>query len=126
VWDYAGEMTLLRRFWDAAVALDPAAGALDEGVSMPYCEPESLAGLWADAGLAGVAVSAVLARADYAGFDDLWGGLETGVGPAGAYLMGLPAEAQSALRARTRVLLAVPDGPFALTARAWVVTGRVA
>ena len=25
VWDYAGEMTLLRRFWDAAVALDPAA-----------------------------------------------------------------------------------------------------
>ncbi|MGH2841011.1 MAG: class I SAM-dependent methyltransferase, partial [Solirubrobacteraceae bacterium] len=25
VWDYAGEMALLRRFWDAAVALDPSA-----------------------------------------------------------------------------------------------------
>ena len=30
VWDYAGEMQLMRRFWAAAVALDPAAGALDE------------------------------------------------------------------------------------------------
>jgi ubiquinone/menaquinone biosynthesis C-methylase UbiE len=25
VWDYAGEMQLMRRFWDAAIALDPAA-----------------------------------------------------------------------------------------------------
>ena len=37
VWDYAGAMTLLRAFWDAAVALDPAAAALDEGRSMPFC-----------------------------------------------------------------------------------------
>src|SRR5918997_972832 len=37
VWDYAGEMTLLRRFWDAAVAVDPAAGRRDEGRCMPYC-----------------------------------------------------------------------------------------
>jgi hypothetical protein len=31
VWDYADGMTLLRGFWDAAVALDPAAASLDEG-----------------------------------------------------------------------------------------------
>ena len=31
VWDYAGRMELLRRFWDAAVELDPAAAELDEG-----------------------------------------------------------------------------------------------
>ncbi len=42
VWDYAGEMTLLRQFWDAAVALDPAAAPLDEGASMPHCQPDSL------------------------------------------------------------------------------------
>ena len=36
VWDYAGEMTLLRRFWDAAISLDPAAAARDEG-GMPFC-----------------------------------------------------------------------------------------
>jgi SAM-dependent methyltransferase len=125
VWDYAGEMTLLRCFWDAAVARDRAAAALDEGSSMPFCEPGSLAGLWAACGLRDVVVQAACARADYAGFDDLWAGLETGVGPAGAYLMGLPAGARSALRDGMRARLGVPDGPFTLSARAWTVTGRV-
>src|SRR6478735_5096126 len=31
VWDYSGEMQMMRRFWDAAVALDPAALDKDEG-----------------------------------------------------------------------------------------------
>ena len=31
LWDYAGEMQMMRRFWDAAVALDPEASPLDEG-----------------------------------------------------------------------------------------------
>ena len=30
VWDYAGEMQLMRRFWDAAVELDPTVRELDE------------------------------------------------------------------------------------------------
>ena len=30
VWDYAGEMQLMRTFWDAAVELDPSAAELDE------------------------------------------------------------------------------------------------
>jgi SAM-dependent methyltransferase len=33
VWDYAGKMELMRYFWDAAVALDPAALALDAAFS---------------------------------------------------------------------------------------------
>src|SRR5262245_56634080 len=32
VWDYAEGMQLMRVFWDVAVALDPAAQPLDEGV----------------------------------------------------------------------------------------------
>ena len=35
LWDYAGRMELIRRFWDAAVALDPAAAELDEGRRFP-------------------------------------------------------------------------------------------
>jgi hypothetical protein len=31
VWDYAGKMQMMRYFWDAAAALDPAAVELDEG-----------------------------------------------------------------------------------------------
>ena len=40
VWDYAAQMQLMRYFWDAAVALDGAALALDEGQRYPLCQPE--------------------------------------------------------------------------------------
>jgi ubiquinone/menaquinone biosynthesis C-methylase UbiE len=39
VWDYAEGMEFLRRFWDAASALDPAARALDEGARFPLLPP---------------------------------------------------------------------------------------
>src|SRR5215207_998079 len=39
VWDYADGMTFLRRFWDAARAIDPQAAARDEGQIMRYCSP---------------------------------------------------------------------------------------
>ena len=42
VWDYAGEMQLMRHFWDAAAALDPAAADLDEGRVFPLCQPNAL------------------------------------------------------------------------------------
>src|SRR5947199_2420700 len=48
-WDYAGEMTMLRAFWDAALELDP--NAPDEGRTMRYCTPQELRALWAGAGL---------------------------------------------------------------------------
>jgi SAM-dependent methyltransferase len=124
VWDYAGEMTLLRRFWDAAVAQDPAAAEHDEGVSMSYCSPEELGGLWLDAGLEDVAVGPVVVRAGYDGFDDLWGALEAGAGPASAYAAGLPAPRRGVLREEMRRRLGVTSEAFELSARAWVVTGR--
>jgi hypothetical protein len=45
VWDYAGEMAMLRAFWDAALGLDP--NAPDEGRTMRYCTPLELRALWA-------------------------------------------------------------------------------
>ena len=42
VWDYAEGMQLLRRFWDAALALDPGALGLDEGRRFPLCAPGPL------------------------------------------------------------------------------------
>jgi SAM-dependent methyltransferase len=124
VWDYAGGMTLLRRFWDAAVALDPAAAERDEGRCMPYCAPDELAGLWTAAGLEEVDVAPVVVAASYAGFDDLWRPLELGVAPSGAYAAALPAERRAALRDELRRRLDVDDAPFELSARAWVVIGR--
>jgi SAM-dependent methyltransferase len=123
VWDYAGEMTLLRRFWDAAVALDPSARDRDEGMCMPYCTEEALRELWSEAGLAGIRVSAATVAADYQDFDDLWQPLESGVGPSGAYASSLPPERRRALAAELRRRLGVGDQPFRLSARAWIVTG---
>jgi SAM-dependent methyltransferase len=126
VWDYAGEMTLLRRFWDAAIALDPAAAAVDEGRTMPYCTPEELGELWSSgAGLGEVEVGAVVVSAGYEDFEDLWRPLERGVAPSGAYAASLAPADRAALKDELRRRLDVGDGPFELDARAWVVTGRV-
>jgi SAM-dependent methyltransferase len=124
VWDYADGMTLLRRFWDSAAALDPATADLDEGRSMPYRRPDELSRLWRDAGLEDVTTTALTVLAGYESFDDLWQPLEAGVGPSGAYAASLGPEQRSRLREDLRRRLGVADGPFRLDARAWLVIGR--
>jgi SAM-dependent methyltransferase len=127
VWDYAGEMTLLRAFWDAAreVAPDRAATA-DEGAVMTWCRDGELADLWTAVGLVDVRFGALVVRAGYRDFDDLWSPLLTGVAPSGAFCTSLDDEQRQALRDAYRLRLAVGNGPFELTARAWAVGGRVA
>jgi SAM-dependent methyltransferase len=124
VWDYAGEMRMLRTFWDAAAELDPeGAGEAHEG-QMRYASPEELRALWSEAGLEGVEVTPLVVEASYDDFDDLWQPFTMGVGPAGSYATGLDAERQEALRGRMRASLGDPPGPFTLTARAWCAVGR--
>ena len=124
VWDYAGEMTLLRAFWDAAREIAPErAAASDEGVVMPWCREGELAELWRAAHLDSVRFDSLVASAKYAGFEDLWSPLPTGVGPAGAFCSSLDEKRQAALRDAFRGRLQIGDGPFELTARAWAVAG---
>jgi SAM-dependent methyltransferase len=127
VWDYAGEMTLLRAFWDAATAVDPDAATHDEGRGMRFGTPDELHALWTVAGLRDIAVAPVTVSAGYADFADLWAPLEAGVGPSGAYLAALrddDADRAAALKAALVRRLGVDAAaPFRLTARAWVVTG---
>jgi SAM-dependent methyltransferase len=125
VWDYAGGMTLLRRFWDAAEALDPAAAARDEGRTMRYCSPAALGQLFDAAGLPGAVIDAVLVTAWYDGYDDLWAPLEQGVGPSGAYVASLDPGARAGLRDEIFRRLEVIDAPFMLDARAFMATGHV-
>jgi SAM-dependent methyltransferase len=120
VWDYAGEMTLLRSFWDAAVALDPdPAAAADERSRMRFARPGELGALCRDAGLGDVEEGELVVSADYESFDDLWEPFTLGVGPAGEHAASLDPERQVALRDDYRRRLDVPDGPFRLDARAW-------
>ncbi len=123
-WDYAGGMTMLRGFWDAARALDPdLGGSADEGATMRYADPESLGELWRGAGLRDVDVSKLVAEASYEDFDDLWQPFLAGIGPAGAYATSLGPEAQAALRDEFAKRLGQRDEPFTLTAQAWCAVG---
>ncbi|HWD45282.1 MAG TPA: class I SAM-dependent methyltransferase [Actinomycetota bacterium] len=125
VWDYAEGMELIRRFWDAAADLDPAATDLDEGRRFPLCRPEPLAGLLRDAGLAGVEARPLRVPTVFRDFDDYWAPFLGGQGPAPGYVMSLDAPRRAALRAALAARLpAAADGSIALTARAWAVAGR--
>jgi ubiquinone/menaquinone biosynthesis C-methylase UbiE len=124
VWDYGGEMTMLRKFWDAATALDPdGAGPLVETHTMRFATPDELEALWRTA-LEHVKVRAAVVEASYDDFDDLWAPFPTGVGPAGAYTASLNDAPQAALRDEFARRLGRPEGPFRLSARAWCAVGR--
>lgn len=124
VWDYAGRMDMMRQFWDAARALDPAAA--DEGPRFPLCQPEPLTALFRDAGLTQVAVQGLDIPMVFADFDDYWQPFLGGTGPAPAYAMALPEAARDRLRERLRRQLPTTgDGSITLTARAWAVRGRL-
>lgn len=126
VWDYGGEMTMLRTFWDAATALDPEGAApLVESHTMRFARPEELAALWQSSGLDDVDVTPIVAEASYDDFDDLWSPFPTGVGPAGAYTASLDSSKQTALREEFARRLGDPQGPFTLSARAWCAVGSV-
>jgi SAM-dependent methyltransferase len=124
VWDYAGNMQLMRHFWDAAVALDPQALALDEGRRFPICQPQPLADLFRAAGLSAVELRAIEIATVFQDFDDYWSPFLGGQGPAPSYTMALSEERRAALRERLRQSLpAAPDGSISLVARAWAVRG---
>jgi hypothetical protein len=117
-------MKMLRTFWDAAIAVDPdRAGELDEGRRMAFRDPAKLRALWESGGLDGVATEAIAATAGYEDFDDFWSPFLAGVGPTGAYCASLDDETRAALREECRRRLGSPEGPFELSARAWVVKG---
>ncbi|MEU9036634.1 methyltransferase domain-containing protein [Streptomyces sp. NPDC048352] len=125
VWDYAEGMGLLRRFWDAAAAVDPSAAALDEGRRFPLCRPEPLRALWTGAGLTAVEVVLVEVPTVFTGFADLWDPFLAGQGPAPGYVASLAPAARRRLRdTLAGALPARRDGSIALTARAWAVSGR--
>lgn len=125
VWDYAAGMQLIRHFWDAAVALDVQAAALDEAKRFPLCRREALAALFGSAGLERVEVAALDIDTRFDDFDDYWLPFLGGQGPAPAYAMALDETARTRLRERLRAQLATqPDGSIALTARAWAVRAQ--
>jgi SAM-dependent methyltransferase len=126
VWDYAGGMEFIRAFWDAAVALDPAAAVHDQAKRFPIAAPGPLEGAFAAAGLEAVEVRAIEIPTTFADFDDLWTPFTRGTGDAPVYLAGLDPNRREAVRERLRASVPVEaDGSIHLSARAWAAIGRV-
>ena len=121
-------MTLLRAFWDAAreVAPDRRPPRRTRPSSCPGAPTAVSRGSGGTPESATCARAPSLARADYAGFGDLWAPFPTGVAPSGAFCAALDDDRRAALRAALRRRLGVGDAPFALIARAWVVAGVAA
>lgn len=119
MWDIpGGGMTMLRTFWGAARKVDTSVAGEQRRAGVTEGD---LGDRFRRAGLGDVVEGSVEARVDYADFDDFWEPFTYGVGPAGQYLVSLPADQQARIREECAATLG--DGPFTLTARAWSARG---
>ena len=118
VWDHAGGQGPLGVFWEAAHLLDP--GVADES-GLAGARAGHLAELFEAAGLRAIEETTVTATVEHPTFEEWWEPYTGGVGPAGAYVVGLDAGRQAELRETCRRLL--PGAPFVITARAWAARG---
>jgi SAM-dependent methyltransferase len=127
VWDYAGRMEFLRRFWDSAAVLDPKARDLDEGSRFQICRPDALEALFRGGGLREVTCESIEITTRFSNFDDFWNPFLGRTGPAPSYVASLESRQREALRNHLEHSLPRgPDGAICLTARAWAVRGTAA
>lgn len=117
VWDFS-EGGPLGPFWEAALAVDPAA---DPGGVSPGTRPGHLAELFREAGIAGVVDGAVSVQVEHATFEEWWEPFTLGVAPSGSYVASLDPVRRDALRERCRAML--PDHPIVVSAKAWAARG---
>jgi hypothetical protein len=119
-------MGMMRAFWDAAGALDPAAGDLSEDRRFPFCTPDGLTRLATEAGLGAAEATAIEVPTVFRDFDDFWRPFTLGAGPAPGYCASLAPEARERLKERLHAALPRRgDGAIALTARAWALKATV-
>jgi SAM-dependent methyltransferase len=119
VWDHGGGRTPLAPLWRAVRDLHP--GALNESIQAGTREGH-LAELMREAGCRDVEDDALGVRVEHETFDEWWEPFTLGVGPAGAYVAKLDADAVAELREHCRSL--VGDGPIVIAAQAWAARGR--
>jgi SAM-dependent methyltransferase len=124
VWDYAAGMEFLRRFWDAAIRVEPAAEELDEGRRFPICRPDALEALFRHCGAREVRVEPLSVPTVFTDFDDYWRPFFGGTGPGPSLVAALSDQQRARLEQDLRTQLAArPHAPIRLSARAWAVCG---
>ncbi len=122
MWDLAGGgMEMLTHFWRAAREIDP---------SLPDDEPRAgvregdLLERFGHAGLQRVIGCVLETSVDYTDFEDYWQPFTGDASrPSGAFYSSLDDGGKATLRDTVRASL--PEGPFTLSARAWLALGTV-
>jgi SAM-dependent methyltransferase len=126
VWDYAGQMQIMRYFFDTARLIDPKSSAYDDGINAPICRPKALSDAFTAAGLSHVETTAIDIPAAFVDFQDYWKPFLGGTGSAPKYCMSLDEDTRNQIRDAVRAKLPTgPDGEILLAVRAWAVKGVV-
>lgn len=124
MWDVDGGMELSKKFWDAAVAVDPGARP---PVRSRYGTANGLAELWTGTGLAKVETRPLVIPLEFNSFEDFWQRHSNSQGPPKLYIGSLSEDARQVLKERLR--RDIPgngsEGSFTLKAKAWAVRGVV-
>ena len=126
VWDYAGQMQIMRYFLDTARPIDPKSSAYDDGINAPICRPRALSDAFVAAALSDVETAASDIPAAFVDFQDYWTPFLGGTGSAPKYCMSLDENTRNKIRDAVRAKLPTgPDGEILLAVRAWAVKGTV-
>jgi len=126
IWDYAGKMEFLNRFWDVAMELNPGASDLHEGRRFPDANAERLMDAFKRVGFSKTETAPLEIATKFTDFDDYWKPFLGGQGPAPTYVSKLSDAERSHLReALAQALPVEKDGSISLTARAWAAKGIV-
>jgi hypothetical protein len=120
VWDHAGGQGPLSPFWNVARELDPR---VEDESALAGTREGHLRELLTAAGLRQIEDVPLSVGVEHPSFEEWWEPFTLGVGPAGAYVAGLPEDERVRLRERCRQ--ALPHAPFVVTARAWAARGLV-
>src|SRR5215510_11972493 len=124
VWDSRGGLVFQRMLWDTAVAIDPNARVVRDGLlANPVAIPGGLAGFFHDVGLEDIETQSLTIRMDYENFEDYWQPFLGGQGPVGAYFADLAPDLKARIKEAVRdaYYSGSPDWLRSLTASAWAV-----
>jgi SAM-dependent methyltransferase len=122
VWDYAGEYEFARRFWDAALSIDPRAAAYDPGRKATICREQNLWDALVAVGCTGIETRVFDDSGEFSSREAYWHAFDGRQGSTYDYLSLLTDEQRLHLKASLLSTMK-PDGPIKLKIRALAVKG---
>ena len=122
MWDYSGEYEFARRFWDAALSIDPRAAAYAPGRKATICREKKLREALVAAGCMGVETCVFDYSGEFPSREAYWHAFDGRQGSTFEYLSLLTDEQRLRLRASLFSTMS-PHGAVKLKIRALAVKG---